>query len=209
VIMAQKYIYQRTGGPLVVWGTHAPYQSRAADTSSLGSLGGDSLDAPRLPRPGAPEYIADPGYPPPMGGCGCSNPMGGSNRIGTGIGSQALGDLIGTGIGSQALGDLIGTVTSNLPLIAGGVALYFLFGRKKPYKKNPANRKGPYYRKRRRPKGPRRMRPRKAIRGRRLVREVKRGKIHYAYADGGKVSKSDLRKMMIHRRRRLPRRRRR
>lgn len=57
-----RYIYQRSGGPLVTWNRmRPPGQSRAADAVSLGSLGGsDVFDRPRrLPRGGAPEYISD------------------------------------------------------------------------------------------------------------------------------------------------------
>ena len=58
--MANRYIYQRTGGPLVTW-DHAsgrpPGQARGADTVSLGSLGGSTLenimfDGRPLPKPG-------------------------------------------------------------------------------------------------------------------------------------------------------------
>jgi|SRR5215470_4767702 len=75
--MAQKYIYQRSGGPLITWTgrNSAPMQSRAADTVALGSLGDPTLV---LPAPGAPEPLN--GISCKCGGsCGCSgaSPMSG------------------------------------------------------------------------------------------------------------------------------------
>lgn len=76
---APRYIYQRRGGPIVRWDHESgrpPSQTRAADASSLGSLGDDAPSgslgltmAPRkryrnttgwnrpLPKPGAPEFL--------------------------------------------------------------------------------------------------------------------------------------------------------
>lgn len=99
-----RYIMQRTGGPLVRWdGMRPPSQTRASDTTALGSLGStDVFDQPRrLPRGGAPEYLNDgfggfealgcmgpqPANLPPgvmvraMGGCGCQH------------GKKAMGDV--------------------------------------------------------------------------------------------------------------------
>ena len=59
--MKQTYAYQRTGAPLLTWKHGPPYQTRAADAKSLGSLGDPTVTLP-LPRPGSPE---------PVGGCGC------------------------------------------------------------------------------------------------------------------------------------------
>jgi hypothetical protein len=53
-----RFAYKRRGGPLLDWdGRTAPYQSRAGETRSLGSL---ELD---VPRPGAPEIVS--GYESP------------------------------------------------------------------------------------------------------------------------------------------------
>lgn len=87
---APRYIYQRTGGPLVRWDRingRPPGQARGADAKSLGSLGSadpsDDLASATvssmapvhavrtnrrpLPQPGAPEYLGM------GGGCGCSS----------------------------------------------------------------------------------------------------------------------------------------
>jgi hypothetical protein len=79
-----KFAYQRQGGPLVTWGQAAPKQSRAAETSGLGSLGGTTLDEPTLvlPAPGAPEPIGvtpPSSYTRPVGplnGCSCHGSCG-------------------------------------------------------------------------------------------------------------------------------------
>jgi hypothetical protein len=70
-----KYAYQYTGAPLLQWGMRPPYQSRAADTVALGSLGGSTLAGPTLvlPAPGAPEPVD---ITPGMGGCSCSGSCG-------------------------------------------------------------------------------------------------------------------------------------
>lgn len=83
--MSIKYAYLRNGAPLIRWGTMAPHQSRAADTVSLGSLGGTTLDTPTLilPRPGAPE-------PLPLNGCSCSGTCG----CGPGTGLSGIADSI-------------------------------------------------------------------------------------------------------------------
>lgn len=64
----RRYIYQRSGGPILSWRYGAIPGYRAAETRELGSLGGSSLDDPTitlpLPRPGAPE---------PVGDCGCGS----------------------------------------------------------------------------------------------------------------------------------------
>lgn len=66
------FAYTRGGAPLVRWNTrHAPYQSRAADTVSLGSLSGSTLAGSTLPAPGAPEPILGG-----LGGCSCSGSCG-------------------------------------------------------------------------------------------------------------------------------------
>jgi hypothetical protein len=66
-----KYVYQRTGAPLLSWKNAPPQQTRAADTKALGcgcgaglgSLEGSTLSGPTvsmpLPRAGAPEPIPD------------------------------------------------------------------------------------------------------------------------------------------------------
>lgn len=59
-----RYIYQRSGGPLLTWRNGPPRQTRAADTVALGSLGGDTSLGMPLPRPGAPE--------PLDGDCSCN-----------------------------------------------------------------------------------------------------------------------------------------
>lgn len=59
--MRYRYAYQRTGAPLLTWKGGPPRQTRAADATSLGSLGDPTLALP-LPRPGSPE---------PVGGLGC------------------------------------------------------------------------------------------------------------------------------------------
>lgn len=64
--MKYGYAFQRTGTRLVSWKNGPPNQTRAADAKSLGSLGGDTLDAMPLPRPGAPEPL------PGLDGLGCS-----------------------------------------------------------------------------------------------------------------------------------------
>jgi hypothetical protein len=57
-----KFAYTRRGGPLLNWsGPTAPYQSRAGETRSLGSLGDLNV-----PRPGAPEIVS--GYESPQPG---------------------------------------------------------------------------------------------------------------------------------------------
>jgi hypothetical protein len=57
-----KFAYTRRGGPLLNWsGPTAPYQSRAGETRSLGSLGDLNV-----PRPGAPEIVS--GYESPEPG---------------------------------------------------------------------------------------------------------------------------------------------
>jgi hypothetical protein len=90
-----RYIYQRTGGPIVTWNRiRPPGQTRAADTTALGSLGStDVFNQPRrLPRGGAPEYIED-GF----GGLGCMGPQPrglphGVIMQGMGCGSCGMGD---------------------------------------------------------------------------------------------------------------------
>lgn len=72
-----KYAYQRAGGPILDWTNGPPHQSRAADSVSLGSLGGGStLDHPTLllPAPGAPEPIGVTRQA--MAGCSCSGSCG-------------------------------------------------------------------------------------------------------------------------------------
>jgi hypothetical protein len=59
-----RYIYQRSGGPLLTWRNGPPRQTRAADCVALGSLGGDTSLGMPLPRPGAPEPLGE-------GDCGC------------------------------------------------------------------------------------------------------------------------------------------
>lgn len=97
-----KYAYQYTGAPLLQWGMHAPYQSRAADTVALGSLGGSTLAGPTLvlPAPGAPEPID---VTPGMGGCSCS----GSCGCGTGTGLSGFVDAIPGGYVTLGIGALI------------------------------------------------------------------------------------------------------
>ena len=57
-----RFAYKRRGGPLLDWsGPTAPYQSRAGETRSLGSLGDLNV-----PRPGAPEIVS--GYESPQPG---------------------------------------------------------------------------------------------------------------------------------------------
>lgn len=113
-----RYIYQRTGGPLVTWDRmRPPAQTRAADTLALGSLGdADVFDKPRrLPRGGAPEYIMD-GFGDtdvhkttlgPRGrgmGCSCQD----------GVGCDDCGDstvkhaIIGSGVAITAIHVLAG-----------------------------------------------------------------------------------------------------
>ena len=80
--MSGRYIYQRTGGPLVRWDGSPPLQTRASDARSLGSLG--SLDEPTialpLPRPGSPEPV----------GCACGARQGVGEVSAKGIGGLAL-----------------------------------------------------------------------------------------------------------------------
>lgn len=68
-----RYIYQRSGGPLLTWRNGPPRQTRAADTVALGSLGGDTTLGMPLPRPGAPE--------PLDGDCGCGGNSSGRDFI--------------------------------------------------------------------------------------------------------------------------------
>ena len=83
-----KYAYQRAGGPILDWKTAPPRQSRASETTSLGSLAGSSLAGPTLvlPAPGAPEPVGITRQA--MGGCGCS----GTSKCG-GMGG-ALDELV-------------------------------------------------------------------------------------------------------------------
>ncbi len=93
--MSMKFAYQRDGARLVSWNSpHGipPYQARAADTLSLGSLAGSTLDNPTLvlPRPGAPEPISG------LGGCSCSGTCGcGSRAPMAGIADAVPGGYLG------------------------------------------------------------------------------------------------------------------
>lgn len=71
-----KYAYQRSGHPILNWNRSMPFQSRAADAVSLGSLEGPTLV---LPRPGAPEPINElANYSKkPCAGCGAQEPLSG------------------------------------------------------------------------------------------------------------------------------------
>lgn len=98
-----KFAYQRGGAPLVRWDSRMgtpPYQARAADTLSLGSLAGSTLDDPTLvlPRPGAPEPISG------LGGCACSGTCGcGSKAPLAGIADAVPGGYLGlAAIGAAA-----------------------------------------------------------------------------------------------------------
>lgn len=64
--MQRRYIYQRSGGPLLNWNRQIPMQSRAGETRGLGSLDEPTLVLP-LPRPGSPEPVGCDG------GCGCGS----------------------------------------------------------------------------------------------------------------------------------------
>lgn len=108
-----RYIYQRTGGPLVQWNSNLgrpPYQTRAADAKSLGSLGGavfdTEFDGRPLPRPGAPEFLGAIGKGSCCDDCscaGCPDCAAGRGRIAHG-GARAAG-RVGTGVGTRgALG---------------------------------------------------------------------------------------------------------
>lgn len=66
--MRYRYVYQRSGAPLLTWKGGPPHQTRAADATSLGSLEGPTIALP-LPRPGSPEPIgAYEANPRAMGG---------------------------------------------------------------------------------------------------------------------------------------------
>lgn len=98
--MPPRYIYQRRGGPLVQWNRlRPPGQSQAADTRALGSLGAtDVFDKPRrLPRGGAPEYIADG-----LSGCGC----GGKPQQAQGE-YVVVGEYVGVGADDTSVVDKI------------------------------------------------------------------------------------------------------
>lgn len=122
------YVYQRKGGPLLSWKNGIPpYQSRAADAKSLGSLGDDDvfgIQRPLLPRPGAPEYMDDqpdtlgaynpiPSSSPPIGqrglggvpgkkkcGCGCKGKK--MMKNGKCAGKKQLGEYV------NAMGEYVG-----------------------------------------------------------------------------------------------------
>lgn len=64
---ATPWVYQRRGGPLLVWKNGPPMPSRAADSVAMGCLAEPTLEMP-LPRPGAPE---------PLGCADCNGAMGG------------------------------------------------------------------------------------------------------------------------------------
>lgn len=78
-----RYVYQRSGGPILNWNKSVPFQTRAADAKSLGSLGGATIELP-LPRGGAPE---------PVGGCGCGG--GGDVIIDVTSPSFVIGAVVG------------------------------------------------------------------------------------------------------------------
>lgn len=125
-----QYVYQRKGGPLLSWKNGIPpYQSRAADARSLGSLGDDDvfgIQRPLLPRPGAPEYLDDqpdtlgaygliPSSSPPImqrgfgdvpkkKGCGCGC-KGKKMKNGRCTGKKSVGEYVGTGEYVNAMGD--------------------------------------------------------------------------------------------------------
>jgi hypothetical protein len=105
-----KYAYQRDGAPLVRWGQAAPAQTRAADSVSLGSLGGgSSLDHSTLeqatiilPRPGAPEVIDGSGLSG-LGGCSCSGSCGcGPAASLSGIVDAVPGGIVTLGLAAVA-----------------------------------------------------------------------------------------------------------
>lgn len=87
-----RYIYERSGGPLLSWNRRIPFQSRAGETRGLGSLDEPTIALP-LPRGGAPE---------PVGGdCGCSGRhdvvidlMSPSFVVGAVVGYFLLGKLL-------------------------------------------------------------------------------------------------------------------
>ncbi len=97
-----KYAYQYTGQPLLQWGMHPPYQSRAADTVALGSLGGSTLAGPTLvlPAPGAPEPIGVTRLA--MSGCSCS----GSCGCGPGSALGGMFDAIPGGVATLGVAGL-------------------------------------------------------------------------------------------------------
>lgn len=75
------------------WRGGPRFQSRAADSVALGSLGGTTLDTPTLivPLPGAPEPIGV--TRPAMGGCGCNSCGGHSHGVGDVVDSVPGGYL--------------------------------------------------------------------------------------------------------------------
>jgi len=89
--MRQRYVYQRSGGPLLSWRYAPPYQSRAGETRGLGSLDEPTIALP-LPRGGAPE---------PVGDCGC----GGRNDIVIDLMSPSF--LVGAAVGAFLLSKLL------------------------------------------------------------------------------------------------------
>ncbi len=100
-----RYVYQRTGGPLVQWGAGAPpHGYRAADTVALGAW------API--RPGAPEMIGASDWPLYAGMA--------TVPIGVGVGYYASG-VTGAVIGGMAAGIL-------RPWAAGAVLGYMVKG---------------------------------------------------------------------------------
>lgn len=97
------YGYTYRDGPLLRWGHGTPVQTRAADATALGSLGGSTLDEPTLllPAPGAPEVIGVTGKSMmPMSGTQIMQAMGGCSCSGTcGCGpapAAALSDFVDT-----------------------------------------------------------------------------------------------------------------
>jgi len=115
------YGYTYRNGPLLRWGKGTPYQTKAADAQSLGSLEESSLTVPTLygssilPAPGAPEPIGvsnqrmrrgmgDTAYQA-MGGCSCSGTCGcGTPAAATaalsGIADSVPGGWITIGVGA-------------------------------------------------------------------------------------------------------------
>lgn len=103
-----KFAYQRSGAPLLSWKKRPPYQSRAADTVSLGTLSGTSLSEPTLsgttldgssllPRPGAPEPLDV--TQSALSGCSCKGSCGCQGGM-AGIADSVPGGYVTLGIGA-------------------------------------------------------------------------------------------------------------
>lgn len=121
-----RYIYQRTGGPLLVWGPgRPPSQARAADAKSLGDW------APILP--GAPERIGDlsavrgiaPWVAPVVTGAVVHMAGGGALAV---AGGAAAGALLKPWVAGAVTGAIADGSKGALIGLAAGIAWTVLLG---------------------------------------------------------------------------------